>query len=270
MSRPFAFPLLVVLALALTSVASAEVRPRQDIAPDRGARLALRMPFQGRRVPPRPTGPPPLREVRNELRQMTPQIQACANQYPPPGTGRTRRLRVRVWLLPQGTWTLEIPEIDENRGPNSPNHAALRSCIASNVTMRISRHMRRFRGATRQKVERAFRVTTPAEPPSGDELARRVTRRRTQLLRCIPGAGSVGEEARFTVQGTLQRDGTIQITGLGVPAGVPLDTAATCVGAAIAPIQREAVTREQAFEATFTFHYRPPAAPPQPDVPPIL
>ncbi len=219
---------------------------------------------------PVPTGPPPIREVRAGLRAAQGAIQACAVQYQPPGTGRTRRLRARVWLYPTGRWTMEVPELDATpRGRPQASHAALRSCMRAAIAVQIQRHMRRFRGRARQKVERAFRVRMPGPPPSEAELARRVTRRRRQLVACVPGAGSQGEQATLTVRATLETSGGLTLTGLEVPEGVPFDTATACVTAALAPVRTDAVTAPRSFEATLRFRYTAPVPPVRPPPPPV-
>lgn len=257
---------LAALGLGVATPARAEVAVMDIDVP------ANRVPQRYRRAtgamarrirPPRvPVGPPPVREVRTALRQMDAAVQACGDQYEPPGRGRNRRLRVRVWLNPTGAWTMEVPELD--RGGARRSHAALRSCLRAAVASRIQRHMRRFRGRARQKVERSFRVRMPGPPPSAAQLGRQVTRARTRLVQCVPGAstGRQGNEVEMTVRGTLETTGQLTLTGVGVPDGVPFDAVAGCVQTALRQIAHERVSGTRSFETTIRFRMAAPTPPP--------
>lgn len=254
------------LALALAGAVLFPAAAQAEVAVRPGNRIGLRAQrgAMARRVRPVPvpTGPPPVRQVRQALRQSGPLIQQCASQYEPPGRGRVRRLRVRVWLYPNGRWTMEVPELTARRpGQPAQSYAALRACIRAGVGTRIQPHMRRFRGRRRQKVERAFRVRMPGPPPSEAALSRRVRRVRRRLLQCVPGSGRQGERAEMTVQATLQTNGQMTLTGLGLPQGVPFDAAAACVRGALATISNDAVTTQRSFEATIRFRYQAPTPP---------
>lgn len=216
-------------------------------------------------MPARPRPPPvltrpPIREVRAALRQMGPDVQSCADQTEPPGTGSRRRLRMRVWLEPNGRWSLEVPELEVRPGSailptDRMGRGRLRSCLQIALTRRIAQYVRGFRGVTRQKVERAFVVTMPGPPPSEAVLARRVTGRRQQLLACVPGAGTSGVEAELVVRATLTADGAMQLTGLAIPDQVSFETAATCVVRELSLVENERVTLPRDFEVVIPYRF---------------
>ena len=199
------------------------------------------------------------------MRQMSPDVQRCAEQHAPPGTGRRRRMRLRVWLQPTGRWTLEVPELEARRGQtltaqDRMNRARLRSCIHVQLSRRIGRFMRRFRGR-RQKVERAFVVTMPGPPPTDAVIARRVRTRQTQLVACVPGSGAAGQEAELVVRGHLSAGGDMRLTGLAVPAQVPFADAVRCVLSELSQIRNERATDGRDFEVVIPYRFTPPAAP---------
>ena len=208
---------------------------------------------------------PPVREVRRAMAQLVPDVQACGMQFPPPGNGRARRLRMRVWLYPNGRWTMDVPELTPARGrPPSPSANQLRTCLHQAVARRIQQHMRPFRRRTRMKVERAYVVRMPGPPPAASALVRRARSRQRQLIACVPGAtGRRGTaaagmtDAEIVVRGELGTDGSISLIGLGVPEGVPFDAAVLCAGRELGQVEGEPVTQARAFEMTIRIRHRP-------------
>ena len=203
-------------------------------------------------------------EVRAALRALGPDVQSCTDsEIPLPGRGLHRRLRLRVWLLPTGRWTLEVPEL-ERRNQSSTPYAQRRAmiqiygCLHLAVARRVGRFTRPFRSTRRQKVERAFRVTVPGPPPTSAALVRRVRGRRAQLIACVPGASRPRPNHELVVRATLGADGSITLQGLAVPASVPFDVAARCVAAELAGLDNPRVTAERAFEAVVPFHFDEP------------
>ncbi|MCA9605976.1 MAG: hypothetical protein KC619_10300 [Myxococcales bacterium] len=217
---------------------------------------------QRRVVVPVPPGRPQVSAVRAEIRQLGPAVQQCVDLAGAwPNAGPRPRLRLRVWLEPDGRYQLEVPEL----GPSyaalpMPAHmrvARLRACLNAQVARRIRRFLRPFRGR-RQKIERAFRVQLQGVPPSAAELARQVTARRTELLACIPGAGR-GEREELVIRATLGVDGVVRLTGLAVPASVPFEAAARCVAAEVEEVSVGRVTEERRFEAVLPYRFTPVA-----------
>ncbi len=112
-----------------------------------------------------------MRQVRAAMRRLGPDVQRCADRSPPlPGRGgASRRLRLRVWLLPSGRWTLEVPELewrDSHGTPYAERRAMnmLFSCLNLVVGRRVGPFIRAYRSPRRQKIERAFvvRLREPA------------------------------------------------------------------------------------------------------------
>ena len=267
-----------ILATAVSGAtavrAQGRVRSRQAemVDPWGGARR-IRPP-----ISPRVTGPlgrPPLTEVRRALRDLRPDVQRCALAHEPPGTGITRRLRMRVWLYPNGRWILEIPELTPSRprrgGPGAASGAAatrvmpnanatpLRVCLQSALAARIQPFMRPFRARTRQKVEQAFVVRMPGPPPNEAELARRITARQRQLAACVPGSGPRGSEEELVVRANLERDGHFTITGVGAPESAPFEQVVSCVQNEINALHIDPVTSTATVEVPIRFRYAIPA-----------
>ncbi len=208
-------------------------------------------------------GSAPVAQVRATLRGLGPEVQRCADLHGPwPNAGP--RLRVRVWLEPNGGLRLEVPELEGRTDRTVPAAtrvplARMYGCLHLAVARSMRGHLRPFRGR-RQKIERAFRVRLPGPPPPAAELARRVAGRRAQLLACVPGAGR-GDPAELVVRATLATDGVPRLTGLAVPPAVPFEAATRCVSAELAQLQLGRVTAERPFEAVIRYRYTPLAAP---------
>ena len=215
----------------------------------------------------RPTTPP-VREVRDALARLAPTVQQCAVLNPPPGSGTTRRLRIRVWLQPNARYTMEVPELTAR--VRDPGIAQLHACLSRAVAIGIRPALRPFRGSSRIKAERSFTVRVPGPPPPAAELARRVLARRTQLAACVPGSGPRGSEVELLIRANLTTHGTMELVGLGVPDTVtaPFEPTVECVRRELAAVAGERVTSAASFEARVPFRYTAPAAPPPAPPPP--
>jgi hypothetical protein len=273
---------VLVSAVSGASVAGAQARTRSRV---RSADTldpwggGMRTP---RRISPRisprvtaPLGRPPLTEVRRALRDLQPDVQRCALAHEPPGTGITRRLRMRVWLYPNGRWILEVPELTPARGRGgagavasrvAPNATPLRVCLQSALAARIQGFMRPFRARTREKVEQAYVVRMPGPPPSRAQLARLITGRRRQLVSCVPGSGARGSDEELVVRANLERDGHFTITGLGAPESAPFAQVVSCVQNELGSLHTDPVTSTAAVEVPIRFRYS--VAAPAPGAPP--
>ncbi|MBX3272528.1 MAG: hypothetical protein KF729_19875 [Sandaracinaceae bacterium] len=251
---------LVSLAALLVLAAPASAQPRRRVPPPTSATPRVI-------VGPRAPGPPRVAEVRAALRGLAPEVQRCADTHEPwDGAGPRPRLRLRVWLEPDGRHTLEVPELagrtDASAAPRARlNLARLHACLAAQVTRVVRPHLRPFPGR-RQKIEHAYRLAVPGPPPAPEELARRVVARRGALLACIPGAGASGEPAELVVRARLAPDGSVRLTGLLVPASVPFEPAARCVSDRVGLLSGPRVTGPQDFEAVLRYRFTPAAAPP--------
>jgi hypothetical protein len=199
----------------------------------------------------------PTSAVRSALAQIGPDISRCATAHPVPGTERTRRMRVRVWLYPNASWTMDVPELADQ---NAPNHAVLSACIRQVVAVRVTPVLRPFSGSTRIKVERAYTIRAPGPPPSSAQLGAFVARRRTQLVACVPGNGARGgQPAELIVRARLEMDGRLSVVGVGAPEGAPFDVVSLCVQAELAGQRHDPVTAPATFETALRFRYLQPA-----------
>ncbi|GAB5542306.1 MAG: hypothetical protein RLO52_26745 [Sandaracinaceae bacterium] len=249
------------LGIALLSLASA-LLALSPAAPASG----LIQPFEQGPVQhssPPPTLPPgraPVREVRQALRAMQAEVQTCAVRFAPREGPRRRRLRVRVWLYPNGRWTMEVPEAAARRGATPrPRSRGLEVCIQSSLRTRIQPVMRPFAGRTRRKIEHAFVVRMPGPPPSEAALAQRLQRERGRLLQCVPGQGS-GERAELVVRATLQGDGSFALTGVGLPEGAPFEAVVRCMEGELRSVRHDPVLTPRSFEATIPMRWSAPSA----------
>lgn len=232
---------------------------------------------RARRVPPRPTPPgtqppgtqapgqragrPPVREVRQALRDMQGEVQTCAVRFAPREGPRRRRIRVRVWLYPNGRWTMEVPEAQARRGARGAAampRRGLSTCIETSLRGRIQPLMRPFARRTRLKIEHAYAVRMPGPPPSEAELARHLVNERARLLQCVPGQGR-GERAELIVRATLQGDGSFVLVGLGVPEGAPFDAVARCVVGELRNVSHAPVLAPRTFEAALPMRWAAPS-----------
>ena len=219
-------------------------------------------PAQADRVAARPgTAQAPTRAVRAVMRSLGPEVQRCSDRVAPvPGRGTRRRVRLRVWLLPNGQWSLEVPELEARNDatiPQPERRALIRlhGCLNLAVARTVGPLARAFRGRRRQKVERAYRVTIPGPPPTAAALVRRVRRRRAQLVACVPGGELRNANTELVVRASLGTDGVIALRGLAVPSSVPFEAAVRCVAAELAALDHPRVTAERTFEAVLRYHF---------------
>lgn len=200
---------------------------------------------------------PPTAEVRAALAQLGPEISRCATQYPPPGEARVRRFRARVWLNPNASWTMDVPELADQ---SVPQNALLFACIRGVVAQRVVTVLRPFNARTRVKVERLYTVRPPGPPPSAAQLSALVNRRRTQLVACVPGNGARGGQPHeLIVRATLETDGSLRMIGLGAPEGAPFDAVSACVERELANVRHDPVTARATFETALRFRYLQPS-----------
>ncbi len=207
-------------------------------------------------LPPAQSPTAPVREVRAALAAMQPDVQRCSEQ----SRATLRRVHLRVWLEPNRRWTLEVPELARAA---DRSQTTMRACLQRAVGMRITRLVRPFAGRTRHKIEQVFAIRVPSPPPSQQELTRLFTSRRRAMLACVPRAGARGEPAELVLRGTLQMDGSLQLTGLLVPEDVPFDQAVLCVQRELVNVRTDPVTATVPFETALSFRRAPaPATPP--------
>ncbi len=189
-------------------------------------------------APPPPVPTVDLAQLRAQLGQLEPEVQACARQT----SEAAARAQVNVYAYPDGQWSITFGPPRGTPPPGVRGNTAFEGCVANALTDAIGPSVAPFAGRRPHKISRRFvlRGAVPTVAVLPDTVAafnsglvrRTLGTRRTAIQACFPHAARA-PRTEIQIRVEVAAAGGVRVTGLQIPAHLDFPAVAQCVERAV-------------------------------------